>query len=196
MKEMMKEFNRLTFLKKISFLFILALLITLPVVAFIAQQPKDINSEAAEPVSNSLTPTPTPLLNSHIQIINPNGGDSLINGSVYPITWTSSKDIAYVNINIKDDLGNTAWVVTGLGNPKIYDWVVNNKGLTGNQYKLRLSAYDVNYRYFVVDESDNYFTIPDQVPTLTPTSTLTPSPSPTKIPVRPSRYLGPPVKDY
>lgn len=54
---MIKEFKRLTFIKKISFLFILTLLITLPVVAFIAQQPKDLNSKASEP-----EPTPTKII--------------------------------------------------------------------------------------------------------------------------------------
>ena len=48
---MIKEFKKLTFLKKISFLFILTLLITLPAVAFISQQPKNINSKASEPMS-------------------------------------------------------------------------------------------------------------------------------------------------
>lgn len=47
---MVKEFKKLTFLKKISFLFILVLLITLPVVAIISQQPKNINSKASEPM--------------------------------------------------------------------------------------------------------------------------------------------------
>lgn len=56
---MIKEFKRLSLIKKVSFLFILTLLITLPVVAFIAQQPKNINSKASEP---DLTPTPTKII--------------------------------------------------------------------------------------------------------------------------------------
>ena len=69
---MIKEFKRLSFIKKISFLFILILLITLPAVAFISQQPKIINSKAAEPISipgrliTPRIPSPTPTLDPFI----------------------------------------------------------------------------------------------------------------------------------
>lgn len=55
MKEMIKEFKKFTFLKKISFLAVLFLLIFLPIATIVALQPKDIKkSKAAEP-----EPTPT-----------------------------------------------------------------------------------------------------------------------------------------
>lgn len=60
---MIKEFKKLSLVKKISFLFILTLLITLPVVALIAQQPKDLNSKASEPEP---TPTPTKVVTRNI----------------------------------------------------------------------------------------------------------------------------------
>lgn len=119
------------------------------------------------PTSN-VTPTPTQPP-SFITIIQPNDG-ILASGSSYPITWTSSDDISYVNIQLLDNLNNSAWIVTGLGNPKIYQWQVDNKELIGKEFKIRLTGYTNNYTLAEYDFSDNFFTISSS-PTPTPTKT-------------------------
>lgn len=60
MKDLIKQFKKLSIYKKISFLAVLFLLIFLPIATIVALQPKDIKrSKASEPDS---TPTPTIML--------------------------------------------------------------------------------------------------------------------------------------
>ena len=60
-----------------------------------------------------------------LQVISPVGGESIVAGSIYPISWKSFREVGSVNIEYSLDNGET-WteIVTATENDGVHDWSV------------------------------------------------------------------------
>jgi len=83
--------------------------------------------QAADPVGNSIT------------VLSPNGGESVLRGSVFPITWSHTGDVGnYVKIYIRKGTAG-ATVVSSTSNDGRFDWIVPNYTL-GTGYSIEVSS--------------------------------------------------------
>ena len=146
--------------------------------------------------SGGLTPV-TPTTATTLKVISPNGGDKIVIGSTYKITWSSTglKSSDAVNLFLVDDdivcpINNSGAVAVGcssafgLGNTTntgSYSWNTNLKMSgdagpssiqlgPGAKYKIKICQIGTS----ICDISDNYFTVSSSGTVLTPiTSTST-----------------------
>jgi hypothetical protein len=90
----------------------------------------------------------------------PNGGETLIVGSSYNITWNSYGTIPKVNLYYSTDSGTsfTGTIVTALDNVDSYSWTVPDA--IGTQVRVKVENYDDSTVY---DTSDADFTIKGSV---------------------------------
>jgi hypothetical protein len=92
-----------------------------------------------------------------ITVISPNGGENLVSGSTYEITWTSTGSIPRVFIELTTDNRNTWFtVVPSTENDGSYEWIVPNTPSTGCQ--VRISQAEVDNKS-ITDASDAVFSI-------------------------------------
>jgi hypothetical protein len=128
------------------------------------------------------TPTPvytaTPRSYLYVHLLQPNGGEVLVQGTTYRITWENTPDIDMVTIGYKACDSCLDWIAYNIPNTGYYDWnvAVGYAGVT--QFKLEIIAYDTGVGS-VIDYSDNFFTV---LPPPPPTSTNTPTATPTSTP--------------
>lgn len=104
------------------------------------------------------TQTYKTIIKPSIKIISPNGGEKLVNGSVYRIKWDYSKDIDKVSVGYSFGSGSLNWIVNNIPNTGYYDWTVN----IGNTINTQVKIYIIGYRTgvgSVEDYSDNYFNV-------------------------------------
>lgn len=104
----------------------------------------------------TLTPPVTPpVVNSFITVVKPNGGEWLMNGNTYQITWKSSSDIKTVNIAYSNGpfMKNLATGYSG----NSYNWKLSGLAATKNA-KIIISATGVGGS-IVTDSSDKTFTV-------------------------------------
>ena len=189
MKDLIKQFNKLSLSQKITLTMLIFVAIITPIAAVSTLLPTNIRSKAAEPVSNPLTPTPTPY--TSIKLYQPNGGEYLTLKTYYPIMWSTTELFHDITINIIPRNGSAIEIAKNLPDIGKYDWSVDNSfAPTATDFRINIIGHIIknNILYTYADISDSYFSIGAVLPTNTPT--------PTKIPITPPRYLGPPVKDY
>lgn len=126
------------------------------------------------------TPTPTPV--RFVTINSPNGGETLIVGQLYRITWKSSANIDKVIVSYVSASGTLGTITSIIPNTNFYDWVVNVGNTSNSQFKIDIMGYQTGVGS-ATDQSDNYFTIVKSVPipTVTPTTNPTPTPTPSFI---------------
>ncbi len=94
----------------------------------------------------------------NISVLIPNGGEKIIGGIYYPISWSATNSIGYVRIEYSTDGGATYTNIPGassiLASNGVYNWYVPNVATT--QARIRISdATTAN----IIDASDNDFTI-------------------------------------
>lgn len=104
------------------------------------------------------TPTPTPTPSIYVQVISPNGGETLTVGKTYRITWKSTPNIDTVSIGYSACPSCLDWIATGIHNTNYYDWNVFVGNTTNTQFKIWMIGYYTGQGSYV-DESDNYFTV-------------------------------------
>lgn len=99
------------------------------------------------------TPAPT------IQVLTPNGGQTLVVGQHYQITWKGSGVKNYL-IYLINSLGQGS-LINGVPAPKTsYDWVVDSAIMVGtNLHKIKIIDADQSDQTAAHDESDSYFKI-------------------------------------
>jgi len=88
------------------------------------------------------------------EVTSPNGGETLIGGEYYTITWWSNGIFPPARLEYTSDAGNT-WVLISDSlwyAPNSYEWLVPY--LTSNTCLVRIGDYPCAY-----DQSDSYFTI-------------------------------------
>ena len=89
-----------------------------------------------------------------ILLLSPNGGENLISGHTYEITWVTAGDINDVNIIYSTNNGQDWNDVNTVANTGTYEWLVPE--VTSNQCLVRISdVCDPN----IYDTSDDVFTI-------------------------------------
>ena len=90
-----------------------------------------------------------------ITVLYPNGGEHLVQGKQYPITWISSGTISYVKIEYSSDDGaNWNTIISSTPNDGSHYWTVPNVASTNFLIKIS-DASNVN----VFDMSDNVFSV-------------------------------------
>ncbi|OGI67801.1 hypothetical protein A3A05_03605 [Candidatus Nomurabacteria bacterium RIFCSPLOWO2_01_FULL_41_12] len=103
--------------------------------------------------------TVSPLLSS-ITVLSPNGGESIVLGSTYFISWSSSNMSEGDSVRIELYKNGVYQEQIAFNQPVFgtYNWIPSGKILTGADYKIRIvKAYDNSNSIF--DESDSYFSI-------------------------------------
>jgi len=122
-----------------------------------------------------------------VQIIKPNGGESLTGGSAYNITWTATQAggvdhlALYYSVNSGTTYPNT--ITSSVTNTGTYGWTVAN--VTTNEARVRAIVTASN-GYTATDESDADFTIsttPSPAPTISVPATTTTTTLPQKVTV-------------
>ena len=106
-------------------------------------------------ILNIITPQP-----GHINVNSPNGGETLLKGSVHQITW-SSTGIVGSNVKIEILKGNAViGTFANTINDGAYTWTLLSSYATGTDYKIRITS--LTYPE-ISDTSDNSFIIADRV---------------------------------
>jgi hypothetical protein len=130
------------------------------------------NSSVSDTSDSSFTilpkeaPLPDP---KEVQVISPNGGETLVPGYTYTIEWEYNKsDTNYFNIALFKD-GQVAKVLSGANNSlasrRSYSWdipVNDSSVITGGNYKIKISTMYDGWD----DQSDSSFSIAES-PTVT-----------------------------
>lgn len=117
----------------------------------------------------SLTSTPTPTPVRSFQIINPNGGETLIEGQQYTITWNSTKNFDAVHLFYSDTNGFSRGIAANVPDTGLYVWPsVTRDDLTDTKYKIGIIGF-VNNQFVSQDKSDDFYTFALPTPTPTPT---------------------------
>jgi hypothetical protein len=94
-----------------------------------------------------------------VQVVQPNGGETLVSQQSYTIRWTANDATAVLSVNLllsTDGGANYTPIVTGTPNDFSYDWTVPN--LSSNQCRIRVQAVDPSNNTGT-DISDQNFTI-------------------------------------
>ncbi|MCC6569923.1 MAG: VCBS repeat-containing protein, partial [Anaerolineales bacterium] len=115
----------------------------------------------------------TPTSNLFIQVIDPNGGETLTAGQTYRITWDSSPAIESVSLGYKSCASCLDWIVTTIPNIGFYDWSVDVGNTENTQFKIYIIGYGIGAGSGS-DTSDNDFTVVSPTPTVTLTNTPIP----------------------
>jgi hypothetical protein len=142
------------------------------------------------PGSNPTTPT-TPTAGPTIQILTPNGGETVVRGRDYTIAWRTTGSIPNVDVIIRG-----TYIANNVPNSGSYTWRVPATYQLGN-YKIKIAASSGNTpRPF--DESNADFTIAQTAtpPTTLPTTPVIPTPpptTPTPPPTTPTTPTPPPT---
>ncbi|MFA4904695.1 MAG: DUF1565 domain-containing protein [Desulfobaccales bacterium] len=122
-----------------------------------------------------------------VQVLTPNGGESLAGGSSYDITWTATQDAGidhlalYYSVNSGTTYPNT--ITSSVTNSGTYAWTVPN--VSANEARVRAIVTASN-GYTATDESDADFTIsitPSPAPTISVPATTTTTTLPQKVTV-------------
>ena len=142
---------------------------------FGASQSMIANVMSVLPVSTSApTPTPAPVTNPTsgsqitttngiptIQIISPNGGETLHVGQIEHITWNSA-NVDHVTLGYSFGVGSLNWFANNtaqsIPNTGSYDWTVN----IGNTVNTQIKIYAIGYHTGVgsaSDYSDNFVNV-------------------------------------
>jgi hypothetical protein len=105
----------------------------------------------------TITPTPLPL---NLKVTTPNGGEVLMVGQTYQITWQSSPELDTVSLGYQPSSCPSCleWIAYNIPNTGYYDWTVFVGNTTNTQFHLRLIAYDTGVGQ-VIDYSDSPFTV-------------------------------------
>lgn len=91
---------------------------------------------------------------SGITVTSPNGGETLVRGNTYDITWTCPVSVSKVNISLQGPTSRP--IATGVvASLHRYSWTVPNDVGASSNYKILIKDADSS----VDDYSDNYFTI-------------------------------------
>jgi hypothetical protein len=95
-----------------------------------------------------------PLSWPEYEVTSPNGGETLIGGENYTITWWSNGIVPPDRLEYSTDAGNTWQLITDSlwFTPTSYDWLVPYS--TSSSCLIRIGDYPCAY-----DQSDNYFII-------------------------------------
>ncbi len=107
-------------------------------------------------------PGETPTVTSTINILSPNGGESLIEGNTYDITWKSS-EVVKVNITAASGGKDLGGIVFG-ADAKLgkYSWKISTGFISGfgitKSDLMKIRIYNAE-NYNIYDENDNYFSI-------------------------------------
>jgi hypothetical protein len=143
----------------------------------------------------TVTSTPTPL--HWLNVLAPNGGEVLVEGDVYPITWASSPGINTVGLRYISCETCQTWIETGIPNTGHYDWTVDVGDSDPTELTIEIIGY-VDGVEVAADRSNAPFLVLDEPPptatgtlTLTATSTWTPTPSRTPTPDGQMTILSP-----
>jgi len=102
---------------------------------------------------------------SSITVTSPNGGEKLIKGQNYNITWKATGvDKVYISVMFyesPDDTGRGGSLITGPidASSGSYIWNVSESSLAGGHFVGSYFKISVNAGYGIVDQSDNYFSI-------------------------------------
>lgn len=107
----------------------------------------------------------TPAGQPSLTVTSPNGGEQLVQGQTYNITWTSQNIPSTGNIYIalvNDTLGRQYGLTTTIGNSGSYSWTVpttniNYDSILGNQFKIQVQYSPSTTVYSA--KSSNYFSI-------------------------------------
>jgi hypothetical protein len=90
-----------------------------------------------------------------VQVLAPNGGESIIRGSTFSIRWQTQGEIPLLGINLSVDGGATwTYVASPEGSAGSYDWPVPK--VVSDECLIRIRALD---NAFIVDVSDAFFSI-------------------------------------
>ena len=94
--------------------------------------PSDISDDTFSIITGSTT---------SITVVYPNGGETLVVGLSYPITWTFTGTIENVKIEYTRDNGSS-WteIIAAAPNTGSYTWTIPN--IAGSQCKIKISAAD------------------------------------------------------
>jgi uncharacterized repeat protein (TIGR01451 family) len=131
----------------------------------------DITPTTTLTATHTPVPSSTPPVSSNfLKITSPNGGEVLMTGSTYRITWDSTSDINEVYIGYKWCDSCLDWIAPGIPNTGYYDWNVLLVGNPASQVKIYIYGYGTAQ---VTDESDDFFTIVMPTATVPPSGTLT-----------------------
>ncbi len=94
----------------------------------------------------------------NISVLTPNGGEKIVGGIYYPITWTATNSIGNVRIEYSTDGGATYTNIPGASSRPAsdgaYNWYVPNIATTNARIRIS-DATTAN----IIDASDNDFTI-------------------------------------
>lgn len=97
-----------------------------------------------------------------LRILSPNGGENLVVGQTFPITWVQSPNVTNVTIGYSGNGGMFGTIASHIGASGFYNWVVDigNSAMIAGQAKLWIAGYqDSMPNPVVFDTSDNSFTI-------------------------------------
>lgn len=101
---------------------------------------------------------------STLNVISPNGGETLYGGDICEIKWSgsSSCDITGVSISFSSD-GGSSWssTISGIANTGTYQWTVPNIITTQGKIKVSLTTTDGS---IIEDTSDTAFEIRNSIP--------------------------------
>src|SRR5207244_12372513 len=99
-----------------------------------------------------------------VSVLAPNGGESLVVGSTFTITWTATDNTGVANVDLAYSTDGGATypnvIATGIANSGSFAWTVPNTPNT--TARVRVSAHDVVCSS-ASDASDANFTIRDPI---------------------------------
>jgi hypothetical protein len=94
-----------------------------------------------------------------LQLLSPNGGEVLVSGSVFPITWNSSENIVRFDLMYSADNGSTwANIASGIAGNS-YSWFVPKLKKNNPNCLVKLKGYDTSGNQVMEDVSDRKFAI-------------------------------------
>jgi hypothetical protein len=100
-------------------------------------------------------------VNHPVELLSPNGGETISAGSTYSITWSAPSEAVNFRLMYSVNNGKT-WrrihsspYITGLS----YNWTVPTPAHGGDKWLVKITGFDVNRKKVGVDMSDSTFTI-------------------------------------
>jgi len=127
------------------------------------------SSSITDTSNTYFTITPVTLASS-ITVASPNGGESLIRGTIPKITWTSTGSVgSYVKIELLKAGVVSQTISTSSPNDGTYSsWTIPSSMATGTDYRIRITSTTSSS---ITDMSNTYFTIASAPPASTITVT-------------------------
>lgn len=119
------------------------------------------------------TRTPTPTLRLveplTIAVVRPNGGETLVEGKTYRISWKarSGVDVVFLYLAYGSGFNEDVNIVASYPNKGYYDWKVTKPIQAGDSFKILINGVDYGVGTWQ-DYSDNPFTIFSPEVPLTP----------------------------